>query len=129
MLKGWFGKRNSLYERIGGDEAMDEMVDIFYRKVLDDEHVRRFFEDVDMDQQRVKQKRFLAWVCGGPYNYTGDGIRRAHSHLLQWGLDDSHFDHVVEHLKASLEALNVATEDRDEVLGKAGSLRHDVLGR
>lgn len=45
----------TLYERIGGEGAVDAAVDIFYRKVLSDDRVNGFFGDVDMDGQIAKQ--------------------------------------------------------------------------
>jgi hemoglobin len=39
----------SLYSEIGGDAAVSVAVDIFYRKVLQDERINRFFDDVDME--------------------------------------------------------------------------------
>jgi len=32
-----------LYERIGGEPAVNAAVDIFYRKVLSDQHINHFF--------------------------------------------------------------------------------------
>lgn len=119
----------TLYERIGGQPAMDLAVDIFYRKVLRDEHIRFFFEDVDMDRQRVKQKRFLTMVCGGPGWYGGKRLREAHRHLLAWGLNDGHFDRVIGHLGASLEECGVAAEDVAAVVAAAEGFRAEVLGR
>lgn len=36
-------KTLSLYERIGGAAAVDAAVDVFYRKVLNDYRINRFF--------------------------------------------------------------------------------------
>lgn len=128
-LKSWFKPADSLYARIGGKAAIDVTVDLFYRKVLNDPCIRYFFEDTDMDLQRAKQKRFLSMVCGGPHKYTGKQIREAHAHLLPLGLDDEHFDHVVEHLKAALEECRVAPADLAAILQAAESFRIEVLGR
>ena len=46
----------NLYEKIGGEAAVDAAVDIFYRKVLADDRINAFFESVDMEQQAAKQK-------------------------------------------------------------------------
>jgi len=48
----------SVYEKLGGDAAMDAAVDIFYRNVLADDRVSHFFDAVDMQAQRGKQKAF-----------------------------------------------------------------------
>ena len=56
----------TLYEQLGGQPAVDAAVDLFYRKVLTDDRISRFFVDVDMDKQIAKQKAFLTMVFGGP---------------------------------------------------------------
>lgn len=127
-LKSLLSNKQSLYQRIGGHAAMDVAVDVFYKKVLDDPAIRYFFEDVDMDLQRVKQKRFLTMVCGGPQKYTGKQMRDAHTHLWALGLNDGHFDHVIEHLKSALEECGVAPADVTMILQTAESFRTDVLG-
>ena len=119
----------SLYERIGGEPAVNAAVDIFYRKVLNDDRINRFFDNVDMEKQAAKQKAFLTMAFGGPHNYTGEDMRKGHAHLVKMGLDDSHFDAVVENLGATLEELNVPQELIDEVVAICETTRNDVLGR
>jgi hemoglobin len=119
----------ALYERIGGEAAVNAAVDIFYRKVLTDYRINRFFDNVDMDKQAAKQKAFLTMAFGGPHNYTGEDMRKGHAHLLRKGLDDSHFDVVVENLGATLEELNVPQELIAEVVAICETTRNDVLGR
>jgi len=120
---------SSLYEKLGGAPALDAAVDIFYRKVLSDDRINRFFDDVDMDRQAAKQKAFLTMVTGGPANYTGKDMRAAHAHLVVKGLDDSHFDAVVENLAGTLKELGVSDGDIADVGALANSVRDDVLGR
>ncbi|MCK9621459.1 MAG: group 1 truncated hemoglobin [Methylobacter sp.] len=119
----------SLYERIGGEPAVNAAVDIFYRKVLNDNRINRFFDNVDMEKQAAKQKAFLTMAFGGPHNYTGEDMRKGHAHLVKMGLDDSHFDAVVENLGATLEELNVPQEQIAEVVAICETTRNDVLGR
>ena len=120
---------STLYERLGGAPAMGAAVEIFYRKVLSDDRISRFFEDVDMDRQAAKQKAFLTMVTGGPANYTGQDMRRGHAHLVAQGLNDTHFDAVVELLAGTLAELGANPADIAEVGAIANSVRDDVLGR
>ena len=120
---------DTLYEKIGGEAAVDAAVDIFYRKVLADDRISRFFEGVDMEQQAAKQKSFLTMVFGGPHEYTGKDMRAGHAHLVKDGLNDSHFDAVMENLGATLQELNVPGELIEKAAAIAESTRNDVLGR
>jgi hemoglobin len=119
----------SLYEQIGGEPAVNAAVDIFYRKMLADDRVSRFFDSVDMERQAAKQKAFLTMVFGGPANYTGKDMYEGHKHLLKMGLDDSHVDAVIENLGATLQELGVKDELITQVANIANSVRDDVLGR
>ena len=104
-------------------------MDAFYRKVLADDRVSRFFEGVDMDKQRAKQKAFLTMAFGGPHNYTGKDMRDGHAHLLKMGLNDSHVDAIIELLGATLKDLGVADNLIQQVAAIAESTRNDVLSR
>src|SRR5678810_1339491 len=98
----------SLYQQLGGQPAVEAAVDIFYRKVLTDDRISRFFDGIDMDQQIAKQKAFLTMAFGGPAHYTGKDMRAAHARLLSMGLNDSHVDAVIENLGSTLAELGVS---------------------
>ncbi len=117
----------SLYERIGGEAAVNAAVELFYKKVQDDYRINRFFENVDMSKQIAKQKAFFTLAFGGPSDYSGKDMRAAHAALVKKGLDDSHFDAVMEHLGASLKELNVPDDLIAEAAAIAESTRDDVL--
>ncbi|NQU62185.1 MAG: group 1 truncated hemoglobin [Rhodospirillales bacterium] len=118
---------DSLFDRIGGEAAVEAAVDIFYRKVLADPSISEFFDNTDMDEQRAKQKAFLSMVFGGPKEYSGKDMREAHKPLVEKGLNDSHFDAVAGHLDATLRELGVDDDLISEVMAIAGSTRDDVL--
>ena len=120
---------DSLFNRLGGEAAVDAAVDIFYRKVLADDRISEFFDGVDMDKQAAKQKAFLTMAFGGPNSYTGEDMRKGHAHLVARGLNDSHFDAVVENLGNTLKELGVSDDLIGEVAAIAETTRSDVLGR
>lgn len=120
---------NNIYEQLGGAAAVDAAVDIFYRKVLNDPQINRFFDTTDMDAQRAKQKAFLTMAFGGPNKYSGRDLRAAHATLVKNGLNDSHFDAVARHLQATLNELKVPAALAAQVMTIAASTRSDVLGR
>jgi len=119
-----------LYDRVGGDQAMEKAVDVFYRRVLQDDLVGRFFEDVDLEAQRLKQKSFLAMAFGGPYQYTGKDMREVHRHLVEkMGLTDEHFDRVIAHFRDSVLELHVPEPEVQSLCEILESFRDDVLNR
>jgi hemoglobin len=120
---------SSLFEKLGGEGAVDAAVDIFYRKVLGDDSISGFFATTDMDDQRAKQKSFLTMAFGGPNNYTGKDLREAHKHLVDQGLNEDHFNAVAGHLQSTLQELNVPDDLIGEVMAIAASTKDDVLNR
>jgi len=119
----------SLFADIGGEGAVNAAVDIFYGKVLKDDRIKHFFDGVDMSRQAAKQKAFLTMAFGGPHNYSGEDMRKGHAHLVAKGLNDSHFDAVMENLGATLTELNVPGHLIAQAATIAESTRKDVLGK
>lgn len=119
----------TLFDQLGGAAAVEAAVDNFYRKVLTDDRVSRFFEGVDMDKQRAKQKAFLTMAFGGPHNYSGKDMRNGHAHLVKMGLNDAHVDAIIELLGQTLRELGVDEALIAQVAAIAESTRNDVLGR
>jgi hemoglobin len=120
---------NTLYERIGGEPAVNAAVELFYRKVLSDHRINRFFDNADMDKQIAKQKAFFTMAFGGPNSYTGQDMRNAHAGLVKMGLNEEHFNAVMEHLGATLTELKVPGDLIAEAAAIAESTRNDVLGK
>ena len=120
---------STIYERLGGEPAMQELAENFYRKMLTDDRVSGFFDDIDMDKQIAKQKAFLTMVAGGPNNYSGKDMRNAHAHLLERGLNDTHVDIVVQYLGEALAEMDAPQDIIDAVKSAAESQRDDVLNR
>ena len=119
---------STLFEQLGGSAAVDAAVDKFYRRVIADDRVNRFFEGVDMDKQATKQKAFLTMAFGGPNDFLAFK-KEGHAHLVKDGLDDSHFDAIVENLGATLKEMGVSDDLIGQVAAVAETTREAVLGR
>ncbi len=120
---------STTYEQLGGAPAVDKAVGIFYRKMLSDDRVAKYFAAVDMDRQAAKLKAFLTMVLGGPNHYTGRDMRTSHAPLVKLGLSDVHVDAVIEHLGSTLKELGATDAQIAQVAAVANSVRNDVLGR
>lgn len=115
----------TIYDEIGGEDAVARIVDDFYDRVLDDESIAHYFDDQNMTALRAHQVQFVSSVTGGPVEYTGDDMRSAHDHL---DLDESDFAAVAEHLEAALRVNGAADEHVEEVLAALADLKTPVLG-
>ncbi len=122
-------KDGSLYERIGGQRAIDAAVDIFYDKILKDNRIKHFFDEVDTERLRNKQKAYLTFAFGGESQYNGNPLGEAHQMAVESGLSDEHFDAFIEILGETLHELNVPDPLVQEATNIAMSTRDEVLGR
>lgn len=115
----------TLYEKVGGEEAIAKVVDYFYSElVLKDETVNHFFEHTDMEKQRRHQTKFISFALGGPNRYSGQSMAKAHQGM---NLQPNHFDAIAKHLHDALAHFGVSERDIDTALSKVASLRDDIL--
>lgn len=113
----------SLYDKLGGQQSIEQVVDDFYKLVLADETVNNFFAHTDMEKQRRHQTAFISYALGGP-QYTGCSMEKAHEGL---NLQPEHFDAIATHLSESLTMHQVPQEDINTVLDRVSTLKEAVL--
>ena len=76
------------------------------------------------------QGEFLTYAFGGATKWNGRGMKAAHSKLVkEQGLNDTHFDVIVELLSQTLGELGVASDLINEVQVICESVRDSVLGK
>ncbi|MCD9024086.1 group I truncated hemoglobin [Cohnella silvisoli] len=114
----------SLYAKFGGAEGLAPVVDEFYKRVLGDETVNHFFKHTDLDQLRRHQTHFLSFALGGPNQYTGRSMEKAHQGL---NLQGEHFQAIAKHLQGTLEHFNVSKEDIAKVFELIVPLESSIL--
>ncbi|PWK14484.1 group I truncated hemoglobin [Tumebacillus permanentifrigoris] len=114
----------SLYEKLGGEESISAVVENFYTRVLADDIVNKYFANTDMDKQRRHQSAFISFALGGPKQYSGKSMEKAHEGM---NLQPEHFNAIATHLSAALADFNVPQEDIDAVINKIATLKDAVL--
>lgn len=122
----------SLYERIGGDAAIEVVVDRFYRKILMDDSIKHFFDDINMIEQLKKQQNFLKMAFGGfgqDHPFTDEHLRSSHQRLIVKGMNDTHFDRVMQHLRDTLQELDVPGHEIATMMATLETTRDTILNR
>jgi hemoglobin len=114
----------SIYDEIGGAQAVAAAVEDFYVRVLGDPVLAPYFTHTDMRRLKSHMRAFLATAIGGPEIYAGRDMGAAHAHL---NATHEAFDHVVEHLVATLEGLDVPTSYIEAIGAKLAPLRAVVV--
>jgi hemoglobin len=98
----------SVYERYGGFAQVSRIVLDFYDRIMEDDDLGPFFDEVDMARIVDHQTKFIAMLLGGPAHYTDDQIARVHSHLV---IGETQFDRLSALLAATLAEHGFAAED------------------
>lgn len=114
----------TLYEKIGGQPVVPQIVDDFYKRVLADDTVNHFFANTDMEKQRRHQTAFVSHALGGPNQYTGRSMEKAHAGL---DLQPEHFEAIAKHLGESLAEYGLTQEEINSVLERILTLKEAVL--
>lgn len=114
----------SVYDDIGGDEAIRGAVASLYRRVLADPTVAYYFEGSDLGSLRAHQRAFLTEALGGPHVFSGRSMADAHADL---DITDEAFDTVVEHLIAALAEVGVGRENLMVVRETLEPLRRKIV--
>lgn len=114
----------SVYDQIGGQEALTAVVDDFYIRVLADADLAPFFAGANMNRLKGKQVEFFAGALGGPDLYSGQNMREAHRGR---GIGQPHFDRVAQLLSASLVDAGVPQDLVDQIIAAVAPLADDIV--
>jgi hemoglobin len=114
----------TIFERIGGDAAVEAVVDIFYGKVLADPELSGWFGGVDMDRLKRHQRLFVGQALGAKRPYPGRAMGAAHADLA---ITDAAFDKVVQHLAAALAEAGVDAPTIDTIAGALLPLKGEIV--
>lgn len=116
----------SIYDAIGGEQALVAVVDDFYLRVLDDPQLAGFFAGVNMPKLKGRQVEFFAGALGGPGSYRGASMREVH---LDRGISQADFDKVAFHLMAALAAAGIPGETVAQIAQAITPLARDIVSR
>jgi len=125
MLAG--AQEKSLYQRIGGYDALAAVVDDFVVRLVTDKQFDRFFAGHSTDSKKRIRQHILDQFCaatGGPCIYTGRDMKTSHMGL---GITEAEWDAAAKHLTASLDKFKVPEKEKGEVLAFVTTLKKDIV--
>ncbi len=115
----------SLYDRLGGIDAIRAVVHDFRARVAADSRINGFFRGVDLDSLEKLIGDQICQATGGPCVYGGRTMLAAHQGL---NIQEGDFNALVEDLTAALDHFNVATREKDELLSALATMKPDIVG-
>jgi hemoglobin len=116
----------SIYDAIGGEDAIVAVVDDFYVRVLDDPQLAPYFEGTRLNALKGKQVEFFAEALGGPHVYQCQSMKQAH---IGRGISQADFDKVAFHLTSALAGAGVPGDIVNQIIGAVAPLAGDIVSR
>ena len=114
----------SLYDRLGGKDAITAVVEDFVGNVAADKRINTFFANADIPGLKQKLVDQICEATGGPCKYAGKDMKTAHAGM---GVKDADFAAIVEDLVKSLDKFKVPQKEKDELLGALGGMKGDIV--
>ncbi len=114
----------TLYERLGGTEAITAVVKDFVATTGADPRISMFFTNADipkLEQQMVDQ---ICEATGGPCKYTGKSMKESHTGMK---VRPEHFEAFIDDLTKTLDKFKVPEREKGEVLAAFRSMQADVV--
>ncbi len=117
----------TLYQRLGGYDAVAAVADELLSRLTTDEKLGRFWQNRGDDGVRREKQLLIDFLCasaGGPLHYVGRDMRISHQGM---GIDDDDWNLFRGHLEATLDHFAVPTDERSDVLAFIDSTRTDIV--
>jgi hemoglobin len=120
-------KGQSLYQRLGGYDAIATATDDLLARLQGDPRIKDFWKGASADNRRKARQLIVDYMveaAGGPAFYVGRDMKRAHAGMQ---ITDSDWTVFMEHSAATLDHFQVPPREREDVLGFFKSLKGDVV--
>ena len=114
----------TLYDRMGGQSAINAVVENLLYRIADDDEVVLFFANTNIDLFAESLATQLCDISNGPCHYHGPRMDRAHQTM---GITNAHFNRVVAYLDAAMKEEGVPLAARNDLLGRLAPLYRDIM--
>ena len=114
----------SLYERLGGMDAITAVVDDFVARCASDDRINAKFARTDVPRLKSMLVDQVCEASGGPCSYRGRDMRTTHDGM---GVTAGEFDALVGNLVATLDQFGVRAGEKDELIGALAPMRTDIV--
>ncbi|MDQ1302729.1 MAG: hemoglobin [Pseudomonadota bacterium] len=117
----------SLYERLGGYDAIRAVVNNLLPRLQADAVLGRFWQNRGVDGIEREKQLLVDFLCaqaGGPMYYTGRDMVLSHRGMKVSERDWTTF---IAHLNATLDAFNVPQAERADVVAFIQSTRAEIV--
>jgi hemoglobin len=115
----------TLYQRLGGHDAIAAVVDDAVTNVAADPRINQRFSVDALPRLKKNLADLICLRTGGPCTYTGKNMSEAHEGMH---IRDDEFDALAEDIVKSLDKFKVPAREQGELMGALGQMRNAVVG-
>ncbi len=115
----------TLFDKIGGRPAIENLVAAFYGRVLTDPLLAPFFEQSDMEKLKKMQLSFFSIALGAGEPEAMPPLREAHQNR---GIETKHLTRFTELLLETLNAIGISESDASKIYERVATYSNEVLG-
>jgi len=116
----------TLYQRLGGYNAIQAVVDDAIKNIAADRRINRFFKGANIARLRRQLADQICAAAGGPCVYTGRDMKSAHAGM---GIQSSHFNALVQDLGKALNKYRVPGREQRELVALLAPTKKDIVTR
>jgi hemoglobin len=119
----------TLYQRLGGREAIKQVVDDFVANLAADPRVNARFKGLDAAKMAKLQTDLADQICdvtGGPCAYLGRDMKTVHAGMK---ITEAEWNATVEDLVKTLNKFKVGPKEQQELLSALGGMKKDIVGQ
>ena len=116
--------QSSLYDRLGGKDAIVAVIDDFVGRCAGDGRINKKFSRSDIPRLKTMLVDQVCEAAGGPCTYGGRSMRETHDGMR---VTAGEFDALVEDLVGTLDEFDVPKADQDELLALLGPMRGEIV--
>ena len=117
--------QQTLFQRVGGEQAIAELIDRFYDRVVADPELKPFFENVSMVKLRRMEREFFCAALDGPIKYSGRPLGHVHHGR---GITKHHFSLYVGHLIDTLHSFALKERDLQDIISRINTYADEITG-
>ena len=118
----------SLYRRLGGRDAIANVVGDFVANVVKDDRINPRFKALQPAQVEKLKTNLADQICeatGGPCAYLGRDMKTVHQGMR---ITDAEWNATVEALVKALDKHQVGEKEKSELLALLGPMKRDIVG-
>lgn len=116
--------QTTLYEQLGGEPGINNIVDNLVQEIGQDEQVFHYFAEARVSRFKENLAEHFCAISDGPCNYTGDNMVDIHTGM---NINEKDFNHLVDLLINAMDAEDIPHRIQNQLIARLAPLRKEII--